>query len=189
MLGVPKFEIGHVDVHDSVHPENALETVVSRGVINEWQPEPAPSRDCQRFQNLGHNVLRCDEIDVVAPDPLQIEHDLREFRRGHLGAFTELAGLEILAKDAPQIAPPKKDRARAVPAAQTIFLTEMWKGTGDAREPSAFAHTDLVVEPVDLTIARTNLARTQRLNRLNRALLKKAPLECSHVRRDEIFPR
>src|SRR5215813_1076650 len=65
----------------------------------------------------------------------------------------------------------------------------MWKRTGYAREPSAFAHADLVVEPVDFTIAWTNFARSQRLNRLRRALLKNAIFERSHVRRDKFFAR
>src|SRR5205085_10332034 len=37
MLGIPKFEIGHVDVDDAVHPANAFEAVVGRGVVNDRQ--------------------------------------------------------------------------------------------------------------------------------------------------------
>jgi hypothetical protein len=65
----------------------------------------------------------------------------------------------------------------------------MRKGAGDASEPSALADPDLVVEPVDLAIARTNFARSQRLNCFGRALLKNALLERSNVRWDEIFTR
>ena len=56
-------------------------------------------------------MLGRDEINVVAAGLLQIEHHLRQLGRGHLGTFTELAGLEILAEHAAQIAPAKKDRA------------------------------------------------------------------------------
>ena len=114
--------------------------------------------DHEGFENLRHDVLGRDEVDVVAADPLQIEHDLRKLRRSCFCAFTELAGLEILAKDAAQIAPAEKDRARAVPPAQTIFLAEMWKRAGHPRKSSTLAHADLVVEPVDLAIARADTA-------------------------------
>jgi hypothetical protein len=114
---------------------------------------------------------------------------LRELGSRDFGAVAELAGLEILAEDAAQIAPAEKDRAGAVPATQTIFLTEMRKCTGDACEPSAFAHTNLVVEPVDFAIARANLARSQRFDCLFGALLKNSLLECAHVCRNKIFTR
>ena len=42
--------------------------------------------------------------------------------------------------------------------AQTIFFAEMRERAGDARESSAFADADLVVEPVDLAIARADSA-------------------------------
>lgn len=35
MLGVPEFEIGHVNVDQAVHPSDAFATVISRGVIDE----------------------------------------------------------------------------------------------------------------------------------------------------------
>src|SRR5207249_9542425 len=88
-------------------------------------------------------------------------------------------------KDAAQIAPAEKDRTRPVPAAETIFLAKMRKRAGHARQASAFAHAYFVVESIDLTIARTNLTLSQRLNRLDRALLKNALLERSHVRRNK----
>src|SRR4030095_3218286 len=111
-------------------------------------------------------MLGGDKVDVVAADSLQIEHDPRKLGRTHFCAFAELAGFEVLTEDAAQIAPAEKDRAGSVPAAQAIFLSEMRKGAGDAREPSALADPDLVVEPVDLAIARTNFTRTQCFNGL-----------------------
>src|SRR4029453_748317 len=65
----------------------------------------------------------------------------------------------------------------------------MRKRAGDARQASALAHADLIVVAIDLAVERTNLARTQRLNRFCRALLKKAPLECAHVCRNKIPAR
>jgi len=101
-------------------------------------------------------VLWRNEVDVVTAGSLQIEHDLREPGCGDFRAFAELADLEVLAKDATQVAPTEKDRARPVPAAQTIFFAEMRECAGDAGEPSALADPDLVVEPVDLAVTRAN---------------------------------
>src|SRR4029450_3918057 len=100
MLWVPELEVGHVDVHDSVHPANALKTVVGRGVVNQRQTQTPFDRDYQRCQSLRNHLLRRDDVDCVATDSLQIEHDLREFGGTHLRAFAELAGLEVLTEDA-----------------------------------------------------------------------------------------
>src|SRR6184192_2252287 len=115
-------------------------------------------RDHEGFQNLRHDVLGHNEVDVVAAGVLQIEHDLCELAGTYLGAFAELARLEILTKDTAQIAPAEKNRARSVPAAQTIFLAEMRERAGDAREPATLADADLVVVTVDLAITRANVA-------------------------------
>src|SRR6266446_7271680 len=158
MLGIPEFEIGHMDVHYPIHPLNAFEAIVGGGVINKRQTQAAFYCDNQRFQNLRHHVLRRDEVDVVTTDPLQIEHHLRKLTRRDFGAFTELAGLKILAKNTAQIAPAEKDCARYVPPAQTIFLAEMRERGGDARKPATLADADLVVVTVDLAIARADAA-------------------------------
>ncbi len=111
MLGVPQFEVGHVDVHNAVHPLDTFEAVVRRCVVHERQAQSAVHRDHKRFQNLRNDVLGGDEIDVVAAGLLQVEHDSREFSRRHFCAFTELTRLEILAEHAAQVAPAEKDRA------------------------------------------------------------------------------
>src|SRR6266404_6292855 len=84
-------------------------------------------RDHERFQDLRHDVLGRHEVDVVAAGVLQIEHDFCELAGTYLGAFAELARLEILTKDTAQIAPAEKNRARSVPAAQTVFFAKMRK--------------------------------------------------------------
>src|SRR5206468_7515164 len=92
-------------------------------------------------------------------------------------------------KDAAQIAPAEKDRARAVPAAQAIFFAEMRKRAGHARKTATLADADLIVEPVNLAIAWANAARTQRFDCLLGALLQNAFLERPHVRGNKIFAR
>ena len=59
----------------------------------------------------------------------------------------------------------------------------------DARQSAALAHADLVVEPIDLAVARTNFARAQRLDRLLGALVENAFLERFQVRRNKILAR
>src|SRR5437899_8348617 len=113
-------------------------------------------RDHESFQDLRHDVLGRDEVDVVAAGVLQIEHDFCELAGTYLGAFAELARLEILTKDTAQIAPAEKDRARSVPAAQTVFFAKMRKRAGYTRQPATLANTDLIVKPVDLAVARAN---------------------------------
>src|SRR5262249_4281129 len=117
MLALPKFEIGHVNINDVFHPANAFEAVVGRGVVNKRQTKPAPDTDHERFENLPNKMLGRDEVDVWETNSLQIEHDVRKLRSVHFPASAKLAGLEILAEDAAQIAPAEENRARAVPAA------------------------------------------------------------------------
>jgi hypothetical protein len=81
---------------------------------------------------------------------------LRELRGCDFCAFTELARLEILTKDAAQIAPAEKNGARTVPTAETIFLAKVRKGARHTGEPTALAHADLVVKSIDLAITRAN---------------------------------
>src|SRR5215467_10994426 len=140
MLGVPEFKIGHVDVHQAVHTLNAFKAVVGGSVVHEGQTQAPLDCDHERFENLRDNVLGRDEVDVVTTNSLQIEHDLRKFRRSHFRPFTKLAGLEILTKYATEIAPAKKDRARSVPPAQAIFLAKMRERAGHAGEPAALAY-------------------------------------------------
>jgi hypothetical protein len=72
---------------------------------------------------------------------------------------------------------------------QTIFLAKMRQCARYAGQPTTFAHADPIVEPVDLTVARANFARVQRLNRFSRALLKNTILERAHVRWGESSSR
>src|SRR5439155_6880457 len=137
---------------------DTLQAVVSRRVIDERQAQAAPDGNQERLENLRHHMLRRDEIDVVAADVLKIEHDVRELRCGDFCAFAKLAGLEVLTKHAAQITPAEKDRARPVPAAQTIFLAEMRNCASHARKPPTLAHSDLVVEPVNVAVTRANAA-------------------------------
>src|SRR2546430_7949943 len=113
-------------------------------------------RDHERFQDLRHDVLGRHEVDVVAAGVLQIEHDFCELTGTYLGAFAELARLEILTENAAQIAPAEKDRARSVPAAQAVFFAKMRKRAGYNRQPATIANADPIVKPVNLSLQRAD---------------------------------
>jgi len=106
-----------------------------------------------------------------------------------LQRFTELARFEVLAEHAAQIAPTEKDRARAIPAAQTIFFTEMRKRAGYACESPAFADSNFIVVAVDLAVTRADAARAERFDRFDSALLKNAFFERVARMRNKIFAR
>src|SRR4029434_224556 len=135
-----------------------MNTVVRRSVVDEGQTQTALDGNHKRFQDLRNDVLPISKVNVVTTDPLQIEHDLRKLGRRDFCAFAELARLKVLTKHAAQITPAEKDCAGPVPAAETILLAEMREGARHARESTALAHADLVVEPIDLAVARANTA-------------------------------
>src|SRR4030095_4774585 len=108
MLGVPKFEIRHVDIHQTVHELYAFDTVVRRSVVDEGQTQTALDGNHKRFQDLRNDVLGCDKVDVVTTDPLQIEHDLRKLGRRDFCAFTKLARPAILTKHPAHSTPAQK---------------------------------------------------------------------------------
>jgi hypothetical protein len=56
-----------------------------------------------------------------------------------------------------------------------------------SRMAAAFADTNLVIEPINLAVPRTNATGPQQFHRLHRALLKKSLLESPHVSRQEFF--
>jgi hypothetical protein len=47
---------------------------------------------------------------------------------------------------------------RAVPAAQAIFLPKMWKHAGDYSVPACIAYPPLIIEPINIAIARAGTA-------------------------------
>ena len=83
--------------------------------------------------------------------------------------------------------PAKEDRARTIPAAQTIFLPEVRERARYTREPTALAYPDLIVEAIDLAIARANATRSQRFYGFSGAGLKNSLFECLHVRGNKIL--
>jgi hypothetical protein len=49
---IPVFEVRHVDVRDAVHPVEALERIVGRGVVDDRKAEPAACRNPDSLQAI-----------------------------------------------------------------------------------------------------------------------------------------
>ena len=136
-------------------------------------------------KNLRYHVLRRDEVNVMAADALQPQHDRRELGRRDFDAIALLARFKVLTEHAPQIAPREKDRPRAVPATQTILLSEVCERASHPRKPPAFAYAGLVFQPIYLAIARADVTATQQLKRLFHFLAQPSFLVSFHVGRNE----
>ena len=187
MFRVPQLEIRHVNVHEPVHKSNTLQAVIGGGIVDERHTQSMLHGYCQCLEDLGHNVFGRDKINVVATDRLEIEHHMRELDGRNLRAVAKLACLEVLTEHAAQIAPAEKDRARPVPSSQAILFSKMWERACHSGLPSALAHADLVVEPIDLAVSRADATRPQRFQGLLGALAKQPFLKRPHICRHKFL--
>jgi hypothetical protein len=155
-------EVGHVDVDDAVEQGERLQAVVAAGVVNERQAEPALSGDAQGRDDLRHDMARRDEIDVVAADRLQSQHQVGELLVARLHAFASPGNLKILAIDAAQVAPGEEDRARAARAAEAVLLAVVRPRRMDDRPLAGAADCAAGrLPPVDPAIAGAEVASAE----------------------------
>ena len=70
-------------------------------------------------------MLGCHQVNVVAAAVLQLQHHRGQLPRGHRLTVRLPGDAGVLAEHAPQVAAGEEDRARTVPAAQAVLLTEM----------------------------------------------------------------
>jgi hypothetical protein len=111
----------------------------------------------------------------MAADLLQLQHHRREPLGRRLPPLDPPRNVEVLAKDAAQIAAGEEDRAGAVPAAEAVLLAEVRKMGGDDRVAADPAQSALVPEAVHGTQPGTHSARrTQQPQRTPRPLRKLA---------------
>src|SRR5262249_25410865 len=157
---------------DAIHPSEALHGVVRAGVVDERQSEPASDGQGQRLEDLGHDVFGRDEVDVVAADPLELEHHLGELCRAHLVAVAGLRGVVVLAEDALEVAEREEDGAAPGPAAEAVLLAEMGEVARDARAPAGGADLGPVRKAVHTAVARAYLAADKRADGLFGAALQ-----------------
>src|SRR5262249_54459535 len=65
-----------------------------------------------------------------------------------------LADVPVLAEDTAQVAQAEEDGARALGAAQAVFLTKVWKGSRDVGEAASVADARLAGHAVDMAVPR-----------------------------------
>ena len=94
-------------------------------------------------------MLGSDQVDVVAPPALQVEHDPRQIFRPDFHAGVGLADVVVLAEDAAKIAAGEKDGAAAVPSAQAVLLAVVGSEARHASPPAHPAHAAIVFEAID----------------------------------------
>ena len=184
-LARPQLEVGHVDVDDPLHQAEAVERVVGARVVDDRQLEAAREGKRQRFEDLRHDVLGRDPVDVVTADRLQLEHHLREPLGCDELALNFPRDVVVLAEDAPEVAAREEDRPRTVPAAEAVLLAEVREVGRDHRVPPDRAQTGDVGPAVDLAAARADdAALAEQLVRLRRSALELGPRERDgqHVR-------
>lgn len=92
----------------------ALEAVVTAAVIDQRQTQASFNRRGQRLQDVRHDVLGCDEVDVVATDFLQSHHQDRQLACIQVPPFHQLTDLEVLTEDTAQVAAAEEDRAQPI---------------------------------------------------------------------------
>src|SRR5918992_1987482 len=138
VLPRPELDVGHVDVHDALHQLEAVRAVVGARVVDDRQLEALAQGDRERLEDLRHDMLGRDPVDVVTAVLLELEHHAGQALAGDLLALDLPADVEVLAEDAAQVAAAEEDRARAAPAAQAVLLAEV-REVGRHHRPSADA--------------------------------------------------
>jgi hypothetical protein len=85
----------------------------------------------QSFQDVGNDMGRTDQVDIMAAFRLESEHHPRQLLFTDRIALAELAYGVILTEDTPEVAPGEKDSARTISPDQRSFLAKVRTVTGD----------------------------------------------------------
>jgi hypothetical protein len=86
---------------------------------------PARHGEKEGFHDLGRHVCRSDQVQVVAPHPLDGKEDSCKSFGGHLVALSLVADPVVLAEGAHEIATGEENGPRAVAPNEGGFLAEM----------------------------------------------------------------
>ena len=112
-LGREVFYVGHIDVNETFeHFQSAYKLVAARIVHNGYRELWAHS--FEGGDDIGDEVRRGNEFDIVSAFVLQFEEDISETAAAYLRAEEFGAYSVILAVDAVETAPAEKDCACAV---------------------------------------------------------------------------
>src|SRR3990172_9603516 len=160
-LPVPELEVRHVDIHDAVEQTQGVHRVVGAGVVDNGKTQSQFNCNGQRLQDLRHDVLRGNEVDVVASLILEEEHHSGEVCGGNNSPLSELADVEVQAIHTTEVAPSKEDRAAPTPAAEAVLFTELGEEAADPRVTAGLADSVTVLKAVDPAVSRADLAQSE----------------------------
>ncbi|HXF40912.1 MAG TPA: hypothetical protein VN687_14440 [Blastocatellia bacterium] len=109
-------------------------------------------------------MSRRNPIDVMTTALLKLEKYLRQSFKRHFIfslSFEGLTDLVVLTIDTSEIAQSKKDVSGAVAADESRLFAEVRRIRGNNRTQSGITRGNLVVQPVDVAIARADTATTK----------------------------
>ena len=128
-----------------------------------------------------------DEVNVVAAQFLQAEHLVGQLFGGDGLAVALPTDVEVLAKDAAEVALAEEDGARARPAPQAILFAVVGKGTADKGQPpsAAVGLRTVCLTPVGMALPWTAHAIDQGIDSLAGSVSKIAAVVQFQVGRPE----
>ena len=136
--------------------------------------------DVQGLDNLRDPGCGRHKVNVICPLCLEFAEDICQPLRPQFAAVALPADLVILAENTVQVAARKKDRPRALRAADTGFLPEVERRPCGKKPGTASAGTRLLF-PIDATESRTELtgAQVQIYHKLHFFLSEKSNMQQS----------
>jgi len=157
-MAVFVFKVRHVNIEDSIQEFQSLERIIPPGVVNKGNGKPFLYGEGEGFQDLRDIMSRGDKIDIVAAQPLKLNHHHAQLFERNLSSFSKMANRKILAKHTFKIAVCEKNCARPVDTHKRIFFSEMRGCRRYFRiEPSA-AEASLSLKAVHTAVARAKSA-------------------------------
>ena len=161
----------------------APEGVETAGVVHDGQAKAASDGAGKGHEDLGHHVLGGNEIDVVAPLRLEIEHHSSELLGPHLTPRLLLADVVALAKNAAKVALGKENGPAAAPAPEAVLLPVVGKVARHAGVAPGSAHPQLSLQAIVPAFPGTHPAFPE-----TRKGLFHAPLQLARLQKPEREP-
>ena len=109
LFRIPELEIRHIDINNTIQQPQCIHTIVTAGVVNNGNQKPIVNGMRQGSQNLGHNVGRGHEIDIMAALFLEVYHHCSELLVSHFDPVPLVADPVILTEKTEKIAVRKKN--------------------------------------------------------------------------------
>jgi hypothetical protein len=152
-MAVFVFKIRHVDIKDSIQEFQSFERIIPSGVVNKGDGKPFFYGEGEGFQDLRDIMSRSDKIDIVAAQPLKLNHHPAQLFERNLSSFSKMANRKILAKHTFKITVCEKNCSRPVDTHKRIFFPKMWGSGRDFRIEPGPAETCFSFKAVHTAVA------------------------------------